>query len=129
MFETTAVYAAALAVVGGVLAARVSVTRAKTKVSLGPGNDPTLLVRIRQFGNFAENVPLALVLMLLAEAQGLGAGWLHAAGALLLAARLVHPFGLDAARVATPARIAGATGTRIAMVIPVVAILAHALGF
>ena len=85
MFETTAVYAAALAVVGGVLAARVSVTRAKTKVSLGPGNDPTLLVRIRQFGNFAENVPLALVLMLLAEAQGLGAGWLHAAGALLLA--------------------------------------------
>jgi hypothetical protein len=128
MLDITAPYAAVLAVLGGVLAARVSITRAKTGISLGPGDSAPLLMRMRQFGNFAENVPLALILLALAEAQGLSAPWLHGAAALLVAARLVHPMGLDAGRVATPARIIGAMGTRIAMLIPVVAIGAGALG-
>ncbi|MCS6759577.1 MAG: MAPEG family protein [Candidatus Devosia euplotis] len=61
-----------------------------------------VLQKIRQHGNFIEWVPLTLVLMILAEAQGIDALWLHAAGVLLLIGRLAHPFGLKIDNAAHP---------------------------
>ena len=128
MFETTALYAVILVMLGTALSVRVSMIRASTGVSLGPGDSEALQVRMRQFGNFIENVPLVLIVMALAEAQGLSSLWLHAAGAILVAARVLHPFGLDPAKPATFARIAGSLGTRVATLIPVVAILRGLVG-
>jgi uncharacterized protein len=80
-FQTTALYALPLALLGLVLWFRVSMMRADLKVSIGDAGDPVLHERIRQHGNFIEWVPWVLLLMALAEGNGAGALWLHAAGA------------------------------------------------
>ena len=64
------------------------------RVGLGDGGDRLLLRRQRVHGNFAEYVPLVLVLMALAELQGLAAWALHIFGATLLIGRVVHGFGV-----------------------------------
>jgi hypothetical protein len=91
----TAVYAGLLGLVFIVLSARVIGQRRGAKVSLGDGGNAVLLRRMRVHGNFAEYVPLALVLLGLAESLGAPAWLLHTAGAGLLAGRLSHAFGVS----------------------------------
>jgi uncharacterized protein len=108
MLSITAIYAALLAIVGVILGERVGLFRLKTKVSLGDGGNSEMIVRNRQHMNFVENVPMALILIALVEMNGGSAPWVHALGGALLAARLIHPFGLSAESIMKPARIVGA---------------------
>ena len=123
----TATYAAILAVFYIALSFHVSITRGKTGVRLGDGGNPAMLAAMRRHGNMAEFVPFALVLMALAELTGLAAPWLHAAGAVLIAARLVHLFGIAETGGSFPARVAGTLATYGAMLIPAAAILWSAI--
>jgi len=118
----TAPYGAALAVLFIVLTQLVIITRNRAKVALGDGGDPQLIEAIRRQVNFVENVPLALILMLLAEAGGAGATVLNATGLALVAARLIHPFGITMANAAHPLRIAGAVATNGIMIVLIVLI-------
>ncbi len=63
----TAFYAALLAVLFLVLSFRVIGVRRGQRVEIGDGGDKELLRRMRVHANFAEYVPLALVLLALAE--------------------------------------------------------------
>src|SRR5262249_43358576 len=54
-----------------------------------------------------EYVPMVLVLMLVLELNGTSAGVLHALGASLFAARLLHAFGLGSSTGTTPGRFGG----------------------
>lgn len=56
--------------------------------------DKALQVAVRIHGNNAEFVPLALVMMLIAELSGGASLWLHIAGGLLLVARVSHAVGM-----------------------------------
>ncbi len=116
-FSVTAAYAIPLAAILAILTINVIRTRAALKVSIGDGGDTVLHERIRRHGNFIEWVPVTLVFMMLAEAQGVSNLWLHAAGALLLAARIIHPLGLRADQPTNPLRAAGATGSLVAVVL------------
>lgn len=122
-FAITALYAVALAALHQALTYYVILDRARTHVSILHGDDMQLATRIRRHGNFIESVPMALILMALAEAAGAPGGWLHAAGILLVVARVLHVFGLHHDRPATFGRIAGIVGTTISMAICAVAIL------
>ncbi len=122
-FPITAIYAAILGLLMIALQIAVVAARGRTDVLFGDGGRMDLLLPMRRHGNLVETVPMALILMALGEAQGLSAGWLHTAGLLLLASRLIHPFGLAEARRALPLRIAGTVGTWIATLIPIVALL------
>ncbi len=86
----TPVYAGFLAFVYLYLTYSVIRRRYALQVSVGDGGDPSLLRTIRAHGNFAEYVPMALLLMAMAEFLGAGAAVLHAIGGLLLAGRLTH---------------------------------------
>lgn len=68
--------------------------RVRQRVSLGTGGKPDLEVAVRVHGNFAEYVPLALLLMALTEANGAGQTFLYVLGALLTVGRLSHAYGL-----------------------------------
>jgi uncharacterized membrane protein YecN with MAPEG domain len=116
MLSITAIYAALLAIVGVVLSERVGLFRLKTKVSLGDGGNAEMIVRNRQHMNFVENVPMALVLIALVEINGGSAAWVHGLGGALLAARIIHPFGLSAEKLMQPARIIGAGLTVVVIV-------------
>lgn len=89
-----ALYAPLNALFNIFLANRVSSGRAKAKVGIGTGQDKELELRVRMHGNNAEFVPLALLMLLIAELAGGAAMWLHVLGGTLLVARLFHAFGL-----------------------------------
>ena len=118
-FQITSVYAAVLGLVAIFLSFQVIQMRAKTKISLLDGDNNALKECIRRHGNFIEYVPLALILMALAEGGGATPGWLHTIGGVLLVSRLIHPFGIKYDNGAAPARIIGAAGTQIAMLLAI----------
>jgi uncharacterized protein len=65
-------------------------TRRAQRISLGTGDDDTLQKRMRAHANFAEYVPLALILLAGTAIMGAHPWFLHAGGALLCAGRLGH---------------------------------------
>ena len=73
---------------------RVSAIRMRERVALGDGASKVLTVAVRTHANNAESVPLALVLLLLAELCGGASFWLHVAGGSLLVARIMHAVGM-----------------------------------
>lgn len=86
----TPLYAGLLAIWFLVLSWRVVQQRGHG-VSLGDGGDETLLRRIRGHGNFAEYVPLTLLMIAMLELGGAAPVWLlHLLGATLVVARLLH---------------------------------------
>lgn len=89
----TPLYAGLLALWFLALSIRVSLYRGHG-ASLGDGGDPAFLRVIRAHANFAEYVPLILLMMAMLEWGGIR-GWLmHLLGAALLAARLLHGYAL-----------------------------------
>ncbi|QGM47403.1 MAPEG family protein [Methylocystis heyeri] len=94
----TAFYASLLTPLFLVLAVRVVAVRKSARVALGDGGDRALLRRIRAHANFAEYVPLALVLMGLAESLSASAWLLHGTGVALLAGRALHAFSVSRQR-------------------------------
>lgn len=91
----TLFYAGLLALWFLVLSIRVVNLRGHSDANLGDGGDALLLRRIRGHGNFAEYVPLILILMALLESGGAAAWLLHAIGIVLVAARLLHGVSLS----------------------------------
>lgn len=113
----TALYGALNAIFNIFLANNVASLRTRHKVGLGDGDGQQreLLVAIRTHGNNAEFVPLAIVMMLLAELCG-AKGWvLHLYGGLLLAARVAHWLGLPR-KAPNPLRFGGVAVTWLAIV-------------
>ena len=90
----TALYGALNALFNIFLASRVSAARGAHKVGIGEGEHPELLVAIRAHGNNAEYVPLALIVLLLAELCGGNHAVLHVYGGGLFLARIAHWIGL-----------------------------------
>lgn len=111
-FVTTPLYALPLAAIYLILWFRVTSKRAALGVSIGDGNSPELLHRIRQHGNCGEWMAFVLILMILAEGMGAPALYLHISGALLLIGRIAHPFGLKIDNAGHPLRYVG-NGTNI----------------
>jgi len=109
------------------LAARVIRLRWALKVGIGDGGERTLNRAIRVHGNAAEYVPIALVLLLVAELGHASPVMLHACGGALVAARLLHAAGLSRSAGASWQRMAGTTATVI--VIAVLAVRAIAAFF
>ena len=117
----TPLYAGALALWFLVLSLRVVGGRSgPSGPSLGDGGNPAMLRKIRAHANFAEYVPLVLLLMGLLEQGGVPRWGLHAIGAALLLGRLLHgyalsfsensPFGRTAGILLTFAALLGAGG-------------------
>jgi len=81
--------------------------RRKGRVGLGTGGNPDLERAVRVHGNFAEYVPLFLVLLLVAELGGAAAWLLHALGGVFLASRIAHAYGLSRSGGTSPGRFYG----------------------
>lgn len=119
----TTLYTLPLIVIWFSLWMGVSATRSELKCGLGDANSPALLLKIRRHGNFIEWVPFVLVLMILAEAQGTGAAWLHAAGGLLVIGRVAHPLGLKIDNPGHPLRYVGNGSNILAVAILAIALV------
>jgi uncharacterized protein len=119
----TGLYAIPLAVLMIALSTHVTLLRASTGISILDGGNKQLAERIRRHGNFAETVPMVLLLMLISELLGATPIWLHAIGILLLVGRLFHPIGLRHDNPRAVPRILGGVATTAATLIAVICIL------
>lgn len=91
----TAIYASLLAFLFLLLSVRVIVQRREARVEIGHGESRELLRRSRVHANFAEYVPVALILLALAESMKVPSVVLHALGLMLVAGRTVHAYALS----------------------------------
>jgi uncharacterized protein len=123
----TAFWGALLAVVFLWLSLRVIGTRRRARVAIGTGGDPALERAVRAQANFAECVPLALVLMALAEAGGTRGWVIHALGGVLLAGRIAHGWGIAREPEDLRFRIGGMAATFSVIALAALAALATAL--
>ena len=119
----TAVYAAVLGLLGAILTVNVIVNRARHNVTQGDGGVPALAQAIRAHCNFAEQVPLALILVGLVEAFGYRSMIIHGLGVVLLIGRLLSAWGLATTLTLSFGRQAGATLTILVVAVASVLIL------
>ena len=89
----TPFYTGLLALIFFVLSMRV--VQVRGRVSLGDGGDPTVLRRMRGQANFAEYVPLILLMMAFLELRHVGSLWLHLIGVSLVVGRVLHGIALS----------------------------------
>lgn len=116
-FEVTALYAALAALLLLLLAGRVVLARWRYRTSLGIGSEPGMERAVRVHANFVEYVPLALLLMALAEANGAPGVGLHGTGLVLIASRLLHAWGLSRVSGRSFGRFYGTAGTWLVLLL------------
>jgi len=111
------------------LSARVVMARTSGNVLLGDGREPTgsLFVAIRSQANFAEYVPLAVVLIGLLEMRSGPTLLIKILAAILVLARVAHPVGMGIMK-ANPYRAAGFVGTMVVIAIASAAAIVGVLG-
>ena len=88
-------YAAILALVYIGLSARVILGRGQHRINLGSGGVDDMERRIRTHGNFAEYVPLALILFLIDDLRGLTPIAVHVLCLMLITGRISHAWGVS----------------------------------
>jgi len=65
----------------------------KRKVAEGHADFSAMQVAIRAHGNAVEYIPIAMILLFLAELGGTAPMWLHVFGASFVASRVAHAHG------------------------------------
>ena len=113
----TALYTSLLTLIFITLSINIIRLRFKLKVGLGDGGEKRLTQAIRAHGNFAEYVPLALLLLASYELSGANSVFLHVLGATLLIGRLLHVIGLSKSMGSSVQRAAGMISTFIVLII------------
>lgn len=112
----TLLYGGALALVFLVLSIRVIQGRSgKGGPSLGDGGDITMQRRIRGHANFAEYVPIILILMGFLEAAGTQAWVIHSLGGALLLGRVLHGYAFAFSENSAVGRSGGIVLTLLAL--------------
>ncbi|MGE3595783.1 MAG: MAPEG family protein [Dehalococcoidia bacterium] len=90
-----ALYAALLSLLFIGLSARTIGLRRRLQIGIGDAGSAEMLRAMRVYSNFAEYVPLALLLIYFAEVSGAPHALVHALGLSLLLGRLVHAYGVS----------------------------------
>ena len=122
----TTAYAAVLSLIFALLSAWVIAGRGRFGVLHGDGGKEQLNRRIRAQANFAEYVPLILLLAAFLEAGGARRSTVHALLLVLTAARIMHPIGMVAREGALQQfvfRGASAAATLLVLVVSAVLLL------
>ena len=104
--QITMTYTAVLGLIYAALSVNVVALRLKLDVPYGDANNDRLRVATRMHGNFAEWVPLIVLLVAGLEMNGLADHHLHMLMGALVAARILHATGLSFS-VGTPFYFAG----------------------
>ncbi|WP_417685054.1 MAPEG family protein [Pseudidiomarina gelatinasegens] len=104
-------YAGLLTLLYFALSVNIIRLRWRDRVGLGTGDSQDLKVAVRIHGNFAEYVPLSLLLLVVMELQGAAVDLLYGLGAALFVARICHALGLTMSVGPSWARTVGVMGT------------------
>jgi uncharacterized protein len=89
------IYASLLTILFVYLSIKTIRTRRSLGIGLGHAENPAMLRAMRVHANFAEYVPIALVLIFLVESSSAHAWFVHCLGGALVTARASHAFGVS----------------------------------
>ena len=104
-------YAALLALLFAALGIRTVLLRRRLAIAVGDGGNPLLLRAMRVHANFAEYVPLTLLLIFFLEQAGAAPLRVHLLCAMLLAGRVLHAIGVSRVREPYALRVVAMTLT------------------
>jgi uncharacterized membrane protein YecN with MAPEG domain len=113
----TLLYAALSALLFVALSARTLLLRRKLGIAIGDRGDETMLRAMRVHANFAEYVPLSLLLLFLVEVTGGSPLLVHSLGAAVLAGRVSHALGVSRLNENYAFRVVGMTLTLAPLVV------------
>jgi uncharacterized protein len=91
----TFVYSALLALLFVALSVRTLRMRHKLKIAIGDNGSQAMLRAMRVHSNFAEYVPISLLLIYFVEVAGAPSLLVHGLGLSLLVGRAVHAYGVS----------------------------------
>ena len=91
----TSLYASVLALLFVALSVRTLHMRRLLRIALGDAGNEALLRAIRVHSNFAEYVPLSLLLIYFAEVSGANVWMVHLLALCLLLGRVSHAYGVS----------------------------------
>ena len=103
----TPLYASVLAILFVALSVRTLRMRHRLKIAVGDAGNQALLRAIRVHSNFAEYVPLSLLLISFVEMSAASALLVHFLGLCLLVGRAVHAYGVSQLNETYAFRVAG----------------------
>lgn len=121
-------YTALLALLFVFLSIRTLNLRRKLRIVIGDGGNPVMLRAMRTHANFAEYVPLGILLIVGSEQLDAPAALLHALGLLLLVGRLLHAFGVSSESEVLAYRVTGMAMTLTCYLVAAFFILWRVLG-
>lgn len=117
-------YASLLALLFVALSIRTLRMRHKLKVSLGDAGNEALLRAVRVHSNFAEYVPIALLVLILVETSGASPVITNALAICLVAGRISHAYGVSQTKENFRFRVAGMAMTFTSIIGASLALLA-----
>jgi hypothetical protein len=94
---------------------------------MGHGGNPVMERLIRVHGNFAEYVPLALLLLAFMEMQRHSIYIIHVLCIVLILARIIHAVGVTPVNENFPMRVLGVLGTFAVLVVSAIVLLVNGL--
>lgn len=116
-------YVALLVLLGVVLTVRVVLIRRGEKIGIGDGNNRELAKRIRVHGNFCENAPFMVAILILLPLLGAKEWLIHLIGLPALTGRIMHAIGLGRTAGSSMGRVGGMVLTFFALVTGAIALL------
>lgn len=121
-------YAAILALLYVALSIRTLRLRRTLRIAIGDAGNERMLRAMRVHSNFAEYVPLALILIYLVETLGAQPLLVHGLGLCLLAGRALHAFGVSRQKEDYRFRVAGMALTFTTLIVAAAWLLVAAPG-
>lgn len=125
MILITSLYTAALALLFVGLSVRTLRLRRQLRIAVGDGGDAALLRAMRVHANFAEYVPLALLLLYFVEVRGVAPVFVHILGGALLLGRVLHAYGVSQQNERFAFRVGGMALTFTVLILSASVILVH----
>lgn len=111
----TGLYAGALGLVYFALSVRTLRLRRRLGIGIGDGGNPVMIRAMRVHANFAEYVPISLLLVFMLELSGTHPAVVHALGGSLLTGRCIHAWGVSRVHEDYRFRVLGMTLTFLAL--------------
>jgi uncharacterized membrane protein YecN with MAPEG domain len=122
----TAVFAAVIGILLLVLSFQVVRFRLKYGKSMGVTDDRDFEAAVRAHANLVEYAPLGLIMLALAELNGVAGGLVYWTGMALVVGRILHAWGMINGRGGPhKARMAGIVLTWLAILVAAILLLAN----
>lgn len=126
-FRLSAIYIAILVIGLVPLAIMVIRLRRGNRIGIGDGGNQQLARAIRVHGNYAENAPFGMILLIMLALLGAATWVIHAVGLAMIAGRAAHAYGLSKTSGASMGRVMGMVLTQTSLLMGGLALLWTAL--